>query len=136
MEKKTKRPSPYGAVKFRTIDEYHAAYDGRHREMLDSLRQIIRSTIPESTELISYNMPAFRQNKNLVYYGAAKNHVGFYPSAAPVEKFKEDLTEYQTSKGAIQFPYDKELPVELIQKIVRFAAEEDMRKNKISKSKA
>ena len=71
-------------------------------------------------EVISYNMPAFKQNGILVWFAGNKNHIGFYPSSTSIKLFKEQLTKYKTSKGAIQFPIDKPLPLALITKIVKF----------------
>lgn len=69
-------------------------------------------------------MPAFKTTEVLVYYAAAKSHIGYYPTTSGVEEFKRELAGYVTSKGAIQFPYDQELPLELISQIAQFRAEE------------
>lgn len=119
--------SPYGPVKFSSIDEYHASFPREIEEKLEQLRQIITEAAPEVTECISYNMPAFRKNTVLVYYAAAKNHIGFYPTPKPIAIFKDELSKYKTSKGAIQFSLNDPLPKELIQKIVRFRLEDDQR---------
>ena len=128
MATKKKRPSPYGAKKFTTIDEYHDAQLPEVKLILDKLRTIIRKAAPNANETISYNMPAFRGNRNLVYYAAHKAHLGLYPSSLPWELFKDDLKDFQTSKGTIQIPYNKAIPVRLITKIVKFRVEEDGRK--------
>lgn len=125
VKKVTKRLSPYGEKKFRSVDEYHMEFDGIKREQLDKIRDIIRKTVPKAEETISYNMPAFRQNKILVYYAAGKNHIGFYPTPKPIAEFSEELKDYKTSKGAIQFPLDKPFPVKLIKDIVKFREKED-----------
>jgi len=119
-----KKVSPYGMVKFKTIDEYHSNFSGDVRKKLDQLREAIRSAAPKSEEEISYNMPAFRQNKVLVYYAASKNHIGFYPTPRPIILFKNELKDFKTSKGAIQFPLDKKIPVTLVKKIVKFRMQE------------
>jgi uncharacterized protein YdhG (YjbR/CyaY superfamily) len=79
-------------------------------------------------EVISYNMPAFKQNGILVWFAGYKNHIGFYPSSTPIKLFKEQLTKYKTSKGAIQFPIDKPLPLALITKIVKFRIKQNSEK--------
>ncbi|HVY75556.1 MAG TPA: DUF1801 domain-containing protein, partial [Puia sp.] len=89
------------------------------------LRQTIKQAAPKATETISYRMPAFRQNKVLVYYAVHKEHIGFYPTSDPIVHFRQELEQYNTSKGAIQFPIDKPLPLALIKKIVKFRLEED-----------
>ena len=120
--------SPYGNKKFKSIDEYHASFPEDVRERLDQVRNAIRSAAPKVTEEISYNMPAFRQNGVLVYYAASKEHIGFYPTPSPIKIFKDELVNYKTSKGAIQFPMDKKIPVTLIKKIVKFRVQEDLQK--------
>ena len=85
----------------------------------------IRAAAPLAQETISYNMPAFRSEKVLVYYMAHSRHIGFYPTASPIKFFKEDLKNYNTSKGAIQFPMEKPLPLLLIKKIVKFRVKEN-----------
>lgn len=84
------------------------------------MRAIIRSVVPrEATETISYKIPAFRHGKILVWYAAFSKHVSLFPGASIIEEFKDDLTGYTLSKGTIQFPLDKPLPVTLIKKIVK-----------------
>ena len=128
-----KKANPYGMVKFKTIDEYHSNFSGDVRKKLDQLREAIRSAAPKSEEEISYNMPAFRQNKVLVYYAASKNHIGFYPTPRPILTFKNELKDFKTSKGAIQFPLDKKIPLSLVKKIVKFRVLEDAEKAKTKK---
>jgi len=130
VQKKTK---PYGVVKFKTIDEYHSNFTGDVRRKLDQLRNAIQSAAPESEEVISYNMPAYKQNKVLVYYAASKEHIGFYPTPSPIKVFQKDLTKYKTSKGTIQFPLDKSIPVSLVKKIVKFRLLEDDEKGKLKR---
>lgn len=122
MEEK-KSNSPYGNIKFTSIDEYHSLQTTEIQEKLNELRVIIKEVAKECTETISYNMPAFKLYKVLVYYAAYKNHIGFYPTSQPIIAFEEELKPYKTSKGAIQFPLDKALPKELIQRIVKFRME-------------
>jgi len=112
-------------LKWKDIDAYHAAFPLPVRKRLAQLRQAIRQAAPQATETISYGMPSFRQNKVLVYYAANKAHIGFYPTPGPIVLFKKELTPYQTSTGAIQFPFDKPLPLPLIKKLVKFRVEED-----------
>ncbi|MBP9210229.1 MAG: DUF1801 domain-containing protein [Saprospiraceae bacterium] len=105
---------------FRNIDEYHASCSSDVRKMLEQLRIAILQAAPKATETISYNMPSFRHKKALVYYAAHKEHIGFYPTPGPIKQFAKELQPYKTSKGAIQFPLNKALPLGLIKKIVRF----------------
>ena len=117
-------------LKFNDIDEYHASQPVDIRKVLEQLRQAIKQFAPQATETISYGMPAFRQDKVLVYYAVHKEHIGFYPTSKPIVHFKKELEKYSTSKGAIRFPIDKPLPIALIKKIVKFRVEADAKKQK------
>lgn len=110
--------------KYTTIDGYHALQPDEFIGMLEDLRGAIKEAAPMATETISYGMPAFLQNKILVYYAFNKKHIGFYPTPNPINFFKKELEPYKTSKGAIQFPIDQPLPISLIKKIVEFRVEE------------
>lgn len=123
-------------TKYESIDAYHASVSEDVRPLLETLRQIIHEAAPDAKEVISYNMPAFQQNKVLVYYAAAKTHIGFYPCPSPILFFKNELEDYKTSKGAIQFPIENGIPAELVKKIVRFRVEEDAEKAKLKKAKS
>jgi uncharacterized protein YdhG (YjbR/CyaY superfamily) len=114
-----------GNVRFKDIDEYHSSFPADIQEILEQLRQTIEQAAPKATETISYGMPAFRQNKVLVYYAVHKEHIGFYPTPNPIIHFKQELEKYNTSKGAIQFPMDKPLPLALVKRIVKFRVAED-----------
>lgn len=112
-------------IKYKRIDAYHAAQPAEAQIILEHLRLAIKQAAPMANETISYGMPAFRQNKILVYYALNKEHIGFYPTPGPIIHFKKELESYKTSKGAIQFPVDKPLPLPLIIKIVKFRIDED-----------
>jgi uncharacterized protein YdhG (YjbR/CyaY superfamily) len=112
-------------IKITDIDAYHNSCPDHLKNTLEQLRHTIKQAAPMATETISYGMPAFKQNKVLVYYAAYKQHIGFYPTPKPIVHFKEDLKKYNTSNGAIQFPIDIPLPLTLIKKIVKFRVEED-----------
>ena len=103
-----------------SIQEYFSWFTPEIQAKLQQMREILRQALPEAEEVISYHMPAFKTTEVLVYYAAAKSHLGYYPTASGVINFKEELAGYVTSKGAIQFPPDKPLPVKLIQAIVKF----------------
>jgi uncharacterized protein YdhG (YjbR/CyaY superfamily) len=120
---------------FRDIDEYHTLFPANIQKILEQLRMTIKHAAPQTIETISYGMPAFKQNKVLVYYAAHKEHIGFYPTPNPIVQFKDELAKYSTSKGAIQFPIDKTLPLKLIKKIVKFRVDEDVKSKKMKTSK-
>ena len=121
--------------KFKTIDEYHAAMPESVQALLQELRETIRLAAPKAEEVISYNMPAFRQQGVLVYYAAWKEHIGFYPAGAPLAAFAEDLRDYKTSKGAIQFPLERGIPKKLVKKIVAYRVKQNEEKAALKKAK-
>ena len=121
------------AVKIETIDAYISRYDEDIRAILQEFRRLIKEEAPDATEKISYQMPTFYLNGNLVHFAVQKNHIGFYPAPSGVAAFKEELTDYKTSKGAIQFPLTKPIPYELVHRIVRFRVEEAKGKKKQNK---
>lgn len=104
------------------IDEYIAAQPEDVRPVLQSIRETIRKAVPEATEKISWQMPTFWQGKNIIHFAAFKKHIGLYPGPEAVAAFASRLTEYKTSKGAIQLPLDKPIDYKLITDIVRWGA--------------
>lgn len=117
------------------IDEYHNSFTADIQKILEQLRRAIKQAAPKATETISYGMPAFKLNRVLVFYAVHKEHIGFYPTPNPIVHFKQELQKYTTSKGAIQFPFDKTLPLTLIKKIVKFRVAEDNDNSKSQKKK-
>lgn len=107
------------------IDNYISEFSGDIKARLQEVRQIIRNLALEAEEKISYGIPTFTfQNSNLVHYAAYSNHIGFYPTPVAAEEFKEELSKYKCGKGSVQFPYTEKLPIDLIEKIVKFRMEE------------
>lgn len=121
----------------KSIDEYIAQFPQEIQEILNKLRQVIKESAPNTEEKISYGMPTFVLNGNLVHFAAYKNHIGFYPTSSGINTFKQELSGYKTSKGAVQFPIGKNIPYELVSKIVKFRVSENKKKaeKKIKKNK-
>jgi uncharacterized protein YdhG (YjbR/CyaY superfamily) len=113
-----------------TIKEYITEQPKEHQERLEKLYALIRKSAPQADELISYQMPAFKFNGPLVYFALQKNHIGFYPLPSAIREFKKELSDYKSSKGAVQFPLDKPLPVKLISSMVKFRYLENKIKDK------
>ncbi|HET9492822.1 MAG TPA: DUF1801 domain-containing protein [Chloroflexia bacterium] len=111
---------------FGSIDEYIAAFPEDRRVLLEEVRAAIRDAAPDAVERISYQMPTFALHGNLVHFASHKGHIGFYPTPSGIEPFKEELAEYESSKGAVQFPLDRPLPLDLIREIVRFRVAENL----------
>lgn len=119
---------------FISIEDYIASFPGDIQPLLKKMRSTIRRSAPHATEKISYGMPAFVHCGPLVYFGGFKNHIGFFPTPSGIKAFENDLKKYKTSKGAIQFPLDKPLPVSLISKIVKFRKAQNERRAKTKHS--
>ena len=113
-----------------TIDEYISRCPENVQNILAKIRAVIKESAPEAEERISYQMPAFYLHGMLVWFGAHKHHVGFYPTGSGIEAFEDELSGYKRSKGAVQFPLDEPMPYELIGKIVRFRVAENLKKTK------
>jgi len=112
---------------YTTIDEYIRTFDGDTQKRLFELKNLIKDAAPNASEKISWAMPTFYLYGNLVHFASHKKHTGFYPGADAISHFSPELTEYKTSKGAVQFPLCKPLPKELITKIVKFAVEQNIK---------
>ena len=110
----------------RNIDEYIAGFPHVVQDILDKIRMTIRKAAPGAEETISYRMPTFTLKGNLVHFAAHKKHIGFYPAPSGIEKFKDELSAYRRSKGAVQFPLDKPIPFDLISEIVEFRVRENL----------
>jgi uncharacterized protein YdhG (YjbR/CyaY superfamily) len=121
-------------TKFKTVDEYLSGLPKPARDAVASIRQAIRQAAPQADEVISYNIPSYKWNGMLVWYAAFKNHIGFYPKASGIAAFKDKLTPYKTSKGAVQFPIDKPIPLSLVKQIVKFRMEENSRAKSSARS--
>lgn len=107
-----------------TVDEYIAAQEESVRPKLQELRTILRTAIPEAEERISWGMPTYWKGRNIIHFAAGKRHIGIYPGPDAVIEFAERLQGYKTSKGAIQLPNDRELPLGLVADIARWNFEQ------------
>ncbi|MFO7447411.1 MAG: DUF1801 domain-containing protein [Ignavibacteriaceae bacterium] len=117
-------------TKFHTVDDYIQSFPKDVQNVLENIRRIIRETVPEAEERISYNMPAYNLNGYLVYFAGWKNHIGLYPISAAIEKkFSRELSKYKIGKGSIQFPFSEPMPVSLIKKIVKHRIKENLEKD-------
>lgn len=110
------------------IDEYISAFPKDIQEILQEIRSTIQQAAPGAEETISYQMPTFKLKGNLVHFAAYNKHIGFYPTPSGIERFKNRLTDYETSKGAIRFPLDKPIPLDLVSDIVAFRVTENLEK--------
>ena len=113
---------------FESIDEYIASFPTTIQKILQQLRQVIRDAAPEAKEAISYQIPTFKLNGNLVHFAAFSDHISFFPTSSGVETFQHKLYSYKTSKGTIRFPINEPIPFDLIKEIVRFRVKENLGK--------
>jgi uncharacterized protein YdhG (YjbR/CyaY superfamily) len=111
--------------KFSTVDDYISAFPPAMQAILQELRATIKKAAPKAEEVISYNMPGYKLNGMLVWYAGYKNHIGFYPKPSGLQTFQKELAGYKGSKGAVQFPIDQPMPLNLVTKIVKFRIKEN-----------
>ncbi len=108
------------------VDAYIAGFPEEVQQMLRALRDAIWEAAPEAEEAIAYGTPTFRLNGNLVHFAGYKKHIGFYPTPSVIEEFRAELTGYKQSKGAVQFPLNQPLPLDLVKRFVAFRVQENL----------
>jgi uncharacterized protein YdhG (YjbR/CyaY superfamily) len=112
-------------ARYSSVDEYIATFPREIQEKLEEVRATIRAAAPDAQEKISYQMPTFALEGNLVHFAALKGHIGFYPTSSGVAAFQKELAPYASTPGAVRFPIDQPLPTDLISKIVRLRVTEN-----------
>ncbi len=121
--------------KAKSIDEYISNCPAEVQQKLRDMRATIKAAAPQATEKISYQMPTFYLEGNLVHFAALKNHIGFYPTPSGVEAFIKETKKYASTKGAIQFPLDEPLQLKLVSKIVKFRVKENLKRAELKAKK-
>jgi uncharacterized protein YdhG (YjbR/CyaY superfamily) len=119
---------------YQTIDDYLATCTPASKLQLQKLRELIREIAPAAQETIKYLMPTFTLNGNLIHFAAFKNHIGLYPTPSPILAYSKELSKYKKSKGAIQFPINEPLPLDIIRKIILYRVNQNMQKTKLTKT--
>ena len=118
-----------GKKKFKTIDEYIKSFPKDVQSILKKMRETIQKAAPGAVETIAYQIPTFKLNgKGLAYFAAFKSHIGFYPIPSGIEAFKKELAPYKQGKGSVQFPLDKPIPYDLVEKITKFRVKQTLGK--------
>lgn len=116
---------------FTTINEYIMTFPADIQPILEKVRQAIQKAVPEATETMSYGMPTFDFNgKHLVFFAGWKHHISLYPIPAGDEAFQQELAHYKRARGTIQFPLDKPIPYDFVEKIVTFLMMESSEKER------
>jgi len=110
------------------IETYITSMPIAYQPQLQAIRQTIQDVLPEAEEQLKYQMPTFHWHENVIHFALFKHHFGLYPSSSGVAAFQDQLSGYQTSKGAIQFPLDQPLPLDLIRQITEFRRQEIINK--------
>ena len=110
----------------KTIDEYIAEFPKDVQAHLKKIRTTIKKAAPKAQEKISYRIPTFFQDGNLVFFAAFKNHISVYPAPRGAPEFKQELSAYEGGKGTAQFPLGKPIPYGLITRIVKFRLKENL----------
>ncbi len=114
----------------RTMDQYIAGFPKPIQVVLGKLRNTIRKAAPGAEETISYAIPTFTLEGNLVHFAAFQNHIGFYPAPSGIKAFSKELSAYEGAKGSIKFPNGKPIPLNLVTRIVKFRVKENLAKSK------
>jgi uncharacterized protein YdhG (YjbR/CyaY superfamily) len=114
-----------------SVDEYIAGFPEDLQKNLRGLRNVIKKAAPQAVEKISYGMPAYTFKGMLLYFAMHTSHIGLYPYPSAMEAFKKEVAEYRTSKGTLQFPHNKKLPLKLIAEIVKFRVRENIMKEEL-----
>jgi uncharacterized protein YdhG (YjbR/CyaY superfamily) len=104
----------------KTIDEYIARFPIEIQLIMEDIRHTIKIAAPEAEETIKYGMPTFLYHGNLVYFAAFKNHIGFYPAPTGIKEFAKEISTFKSGKGSLQLPFDKPMPLKLINKILKY----------------
>ena len=112
----------------KSVDEYIEGFSPEVQAILQRLRQVAREAAPHAQEVISYRMPALKQNGILVYFAAFKGHIGLYPPVAADRRLHKAMSPYAGEKGNLRFPYDRPIPYELIARITALRAKQDAAK--------
>ncbi len=119
---------------FKDVNEYISSQPKEIQKILKQFRTTIKKAAPLAEEAISYGMPSYKYNGVLAYFGAFKNHIGFYAMPTGHAHFKKELSVYKVGKGSVQFPIDKPMPIALITKMIKFRLKENMEKAKAKKT--
>jgi len=119
-----------------TIDEYIQMFPDESRRRLEAIRQLVRKLAPTAKEKISYRMPTFTLNGNLLHFAGFKNHIGLYPMPDGIKAFQKDLDKFKNAKGSVQFPLNEPLPTDLIERIIKYRIKRDHEKAAAKKKSA
>ncbi|CAN1576341.1 COG5646 Uncharacterized conserved protein [Spirosomataceae bacterium] len=112
------------------VNDYIEDFPDEVKNRLHQIRNLIKSTVPEVEEYISYSMPAYNYHGVLIYFSAFKNHIGLFSVPNLHPDFLEKFKPYKTGRGSVQFPHNKDLPLDFIKEILEFRVSENLKKMK------
>jgi uncharacterized protein YdhG (YjbR/CyaY superfamily) len=118
-----------------SVDEYIAGFSPEVQGVLHRIRQVVRKAAPEAQEVISYRMPALKQNDILVYFAAFKSHIGLYPPVTGDTSIQKAIAPYAGEKGNLRFPLDEPIPYDLIARITELRVKQDLAKAAVKRKK-
>lgn len=120
---------------YKSIDDYIAAHDADEQKVLQEMREAIHKAVPDAEEVISYQVPAFKYNGWIFYFGAYTNHysISCPPPFSVFDAFRKELAPYEKSKSTIQFPKSKPFPYDLLMKMSKYRAKQNDEAMKIKK---
>ena len=108
------------------IDDYIERYPDNVQKILQKIRKTIQKAAPDAVEAISYHIPTFRLNGNLIHFAAYQHHIGLYPRPRGVKEFEKEMARYEGGKGTLQFPLDEPIPYELITRITKYRVQKNV----------
>jgi uncharacterized protein YdhG (YjbR/CyaY superfamily) len=114
----------------KNIDDYVERFPKAVQQRLKKMRRTIQHAAPTAQEKISYGMPTFALDGNLVHFAAHTSHIGFYPTPSAITAFKKELSAFRQAKGSVQFPFDEPLPLTLVSRMVKFRVRQTLRKRR------
>ena len=131
LKSSARGPAAKRQIAAKSVDEYLAGVPEPARTTLNKIRALVRSAMPrDATEVISYGIPAFQHKGVLLWYAAFSSHCSLFPGSSVIKAFKNELKDFQISKGTIQFPVDKPLSAALVKKLVKARLAEKEHKKK------
>lgn len=110
------------------IDEYIEGFPTKVQKILQKIRKTIQKAAPDAEEAISYAIPTFKLNGNLIHFAAYEHHIGLYPRPRGVKEFEKEIAQYEGGKGTLRFPLDEPIPYDLIARIVKYRVQKNLEK--------
>jgi uncharacterized protein YdhG (YjbR/CyaY superfamily) len=108
------------------IDDYIDGFPPKVQKILQKIRKTIQKAAPDAEEAISYQIPTFKLNGNLIHFAAYEHHIGLYPGPRGVKEFEKEMALYEGGKGTVRFPLDEPIPYDLITRITKYRVQKNV----------